>query len=161
MAKPTYPTPTTTTEREDYEAKGQNRLPFPLQPATSADVAAALVGQIERAEAAEAEQDRYDQAVQYGRIVHPHFGVIQVVVETLPLCQMCDTVERDPPNPGRFDARTTRGPWAFLCQPCWLAHSVGVLGTGRGQRLVTVDEAIALDAFGIPSGVFPGAGGEE
>lgn len=34
-----------------------------------------------------------------------------------------------------YDAKTTYGPWAYLCVPCFVDHGVG-LGTGRGQRLI-------------------------
>jgi hypothetical protein len=34
-----------------------------------------------------------------------------------------------------YDGKTTRGPWANMCESCFQANGVG-LGTGRGQRLV-------------------------
>ena len=38
-----------------------------------------------------------------------------------------------------FDARTTSGRWANLCQECFDVHGVG-LGTGKGQRFIVGSE---------------------
>lgn len=37
--------------------------------------------------------------------------------------------------PAAYDAATTLGPWANLCEECFARFGQG-LGTGRGQRLV-------------------------
>lgn len=35
-----------------------------------------------------------------------------------------------------YDGKTVHGPWAYMCESCWLLHGVGRLGTGYGQRLI-------------------------
>lgn len=51
-------------------------------------------------------------------------------VAKLPPCDI------DPSHgPAGYDAKTTEGPWGYLCEPCFAVHGVG-LGTGLGQRLV-------------------------
>lgn len=52
-----------------------------------------------------------------------------VIVDTLPTCDLCGSV-------ARYDALTTLGGWANLCQNDWLKYGVG-LGTGKGQVLMT------------------------
>jgi len=37
-----------------------------------------------------------------------------------------------------YDAATTQGPWAFMCDEHFAQHSTGRLGLGYGQRLVPV-----------------------
>ena len=34
----------------------------------------------------------------------------------------------------KFDAKTNRGPWAYMCDKCFQQNGVG-LGTGYGQRI--------------------------
>lgn len=65
-------------------------------------------------------------------------GRVAVCGPALPLCDLCE-------DDGRFDATAPElgGVWANLCR----AHANSVrLGLGRGQMLVTDDEAAALDA---------------
>lgn len=57
-----------------------------------------------------------------------------VEVASLPQCNFCG-------DEARYDAKTTIGPWAYLCQQCWESHGVGRLGTGFGQRLVLSQES--------------------
>lgn len=41
--------------------------------------------------------------------------------------------------PAVYDAKTKRGPWAYLCEEHFASHGLGLgLGTGRAQRLVLV-----------------------
>jgi hypothetical protein len=49
----------------------------------------------------------------------------------------CDihTGQGTPGVPAEYDGKTTAGPWANMCGPCFGTHGIG-LGTGRGQRLV-------------------------
>lgn len=54
----------------------------------------------------------------------------EVEVLELPNCQL-DHAE---PTLARYDARTTMGPWAYLCEAHFQEVGVG-LGTGNGQRL--------------------------
>ena len=54
----------------------------------------------------------------------------EVFVDELPLCQITHEV----PRPASYDAKTTSGPWAYLCEDCFQEMGVG-LGTGKGQRL--------------------------
>jgi len=35
-----------------------------------------------------------------------------------------------------YDARTTDGPWATMCEKCWKKHGTGQLGIGIGQEYV-------------------------
>lgn len=55
--------------------------------------------------------------------------LVVVEVKSLPKCDVCKTAD------AQYDAKLKQGPWAYLCSPCWLKHSVGRLGTGLGQRL--------------------------
>lgn len=50
-------------------------------------------------------------------------------VSVMPKCDICTAVE------AKYDAMTTRGPWAYMCQGCFGDYGVG-LGLGRGQELV-------------------------
>lgn len=50
-------------------------------------------------------------------------------VSALPKCDICTASD------AKYDAMTTRGPWAYMCQECFSDYGVG-LGLGRGQELV-------------------------
>lgn len=52
------------------------------------------------------------------------------VVSTRPPCDMCLVYE------AVYDGKTVAGPWAYMCEPCWLAFGVGRLGIGFGQKLI-------------------------
>jgi len=52
----------------------------------------------------------------------------QAQVASLPACDICGAR-------ARYDAKTWRGPWAFLCSQHFVEHGIG-LGLGLGQRLV-------------------------
>ena len=39
-----------------------------------------------------------------------------------------------------YDAATSRGPWAFMCDAHFSTESAGRLGLGFGQRLVPLTE---------------------
>ncbi len=52
----------------------------------------------------------------------------EVIVTKKPKCDIC---ERE----AEYDARTTFGPWANLCEVHFTLHGIG-LGTGKGQKLV-------------------------
>jgi len=55
----------------------------------------------------------------------------EAVVTELPQCDFCaDTAQ--------YDARTTFGPWANMCEGDFRTYGVGQLGTGLGQRLVVL-----------------------
>ena len=51
-------------------------------------------------------------------------------VVKLPYCDLCGAE-------AHYDAKTTQGPWGYLCDEHFAEFGVG-LGTGRGQRLVVV-----------------------
>lgn len=53
-----------------------------------------------------------------------------VKVAKLPFCQVCKDGTR-----AAYDAATTQGPWAYLCQRHFELLGIG-LGTGRGQLLI-------------------------
>lgn len=50
-------------------------------------------------------------------------------VSVIPKCDICTTGE------AKYDAMTTRGPWAYMCQECFGDYGVR-LGLGYGQELV-------------------------
>jgi hypothetical protein len=52
------------------------------------------------------------------------------VISSLPPCDICGLRE------AAYDGQTVRGPWAYMCEPCWQHHGVGKLGTGSGQKLL-------------------------
>jgi len=53
----------------------------------------------------------------------------QVTVPVLPKCD----IHAD--RTAAYDAKTTSGPWGYLCSDCFAEHGIG-LGLGLGQRLV-------------------------
>lgn len=57
----------------------------------------------------------------------------QVEVTELPWCQM-HPADQDPVL-AAYDGKTTLGPWAFMCDPCFKQYGIG-LGVGRGQQLI-------------------------
>lgn len=59
----------------------------------------------------------------------------QVEVATLPECDIHAYLKGEHGVPAAYDGRTKTGPWANMCDECYLELGVG-LGTGRGQRLV-------------------------
>ena len=58
---------------------------------------------------------------------------IKTYVSQIPDCDMC--AQDGKREPAAFDAKTTMGPWAHLCEEHFTLVGVG-LGTGLGQRLV-------------------------
>ena len=54
----------------------------------------------------------------------------QVEMETLPECDLCTET-------AHYDTKTRIGPWAYTCNPCYNKYSIGKLGTGYGQKLIT------------------------
>ena len=48
-------------------------------------------------------------------------------VERLPACDFCGRA-------ARYDGKTKRGPWAYMCEECFPILGVG-LGLGKGQEL--------------------------
>ena len=57
---------------------------------------------------------------------------VEAKVASIPPCDFCG-------EPAEFDAKTNQGPWAFMCQDDFDTHGNGVLGLGKGQRLVLID----------------------
>lgn len=51
-------------------------------------------------------------------------------VSELPSCDFCDLA-------AEYDGKTRSGPWAYMCETCFIFCGVG-LGLGRGQKLVVV-----------------------
>ena len=45
-------------------------------------------------------------------------------------CDVCKTA------PAKYDAKTVFGPWANVCELCFVMYTSGKLGTGYGQLLV-------------------------
>ena len=53
----------------------------------------------------------------------------------------CDMEHRKPKPPARFDARTYRGAWAFMCRTHYLAYRMHTtLGVGKAQYIITRTE---------------------
>jgi len=57
---------------------------------------------------------------------------VEAKVASIPPCDFCG-------EPAAFDAATSQGPWAFMCQDDFDIYGNGVLGLGKGQRLVLID----------------------
>jgi hypothetical protein len=53
---------------------------------------------------------------------------METVVATIPECSFCA-------EPAAVDGKTTRGPWAYMCETHFGQAGIG-LGVGVGQRLV-------------------------
>ena len=53
----------------------------------------------------------------------------QVSVALLPKCDFCG-------NTAEYDARTSFGPWANMCEQDFQQYGPGRLGTGYGQKLI-------------------------
>ncbi|MEU4217188.1 DUF4314 domain-containing protein [Actinoplanes sp. NPDC026623] len=62
----------------------------------------------------------------------------------LPPCDIHRAV-RNTVVAARYDGATRQGPWAYMCDGCFMAHGVG-LGLGRGQRLLLGPPPGAPDA---------------
>lgn len=58
---------------------------------------------------------------------------IKTYVNEIPACDLCAQDGRK--EPAAFDAKTSMGPWAHLCEEHFSLAGLG-LGTGVGQRLV-------------------------
>lgn len=63
-------------------------------------------------------------------------GQTEATVASLPMCDIHKYEKNDPGVVAAYDARTPRGPWAYMCEDCFPTYSMGKLGTGYGQRLV-------------------------
>ena len=60
----------------------------------------------------------------------------EVKVAKIPDCDLTQKYGmHDEPKPAAYDGKTTFGPWAYMCEACFVKFGVG-LGTGKGQRLV-------------------------
>jgi hypothetical protein len=57
-----------------------------------------------------------------------------VYVTELPPCTI-HQLTRETVVPARYDGATRQGPWAYMCDGCFMTYGVG-LGLGRGQRLI-------------------------
>ena len=58
----------------------------------------------------------------------------EYIGEHLPACDVCGKY-------ATHDAKTTSGPWAYLCDDHFEAIGIG-LGTGKGQKLILVNPEI-------------------
>ena len=59
------------------------------------------------------------------------------VVASRPECDLC--TQEGETSEALYDGKTRQGPWGYMCQAHFDRLGVG-LGTGRGQKLVTVTE---------------------
>ena len=59
----------------------------------------------------------------------------EVEVEFLPPCDI-HFHRRGETVDAQYDAKTSFGPWAYMCQECMDKFGPGRLGTGYGQKLV-------------------------
>lgn len=64
-----------------------------------------------------------------------HYTIARV--ETLPPCDFCKDLGRY--TDARYDGKTTKGPWAYMCGAHYSIYGMG-LGLGVGQRLKLMDE---------------------
>ena len=65
----------------------------------------------------------------------------QVMMKELPQCDICTAQGRS--SAAEYDAKTARGPWAYMCALCWTMFGASRrLGTGIGQRLVLKTEPV-------------------
>lgn len=55
----------------------------------------------------------------------------EVEVVKAPKCDFCD-------EQAKYDAKTTMGPWAYMCESHYKTHTAQRLGLGFGQRLVEI-----------------------
>ena len=55
----------------------------------------------------------------------------QVVVAELPQCDFCT-------GEAEYDAKTSIGPWANMCEEDFQVYGLGQLGTGIGQKLIVL-----------------------
>lgn len=62
----------------------------------------------------------------------PHTSV---VVASIPPCAIHQAHGAHLDVPAVYDAKTIWGPWAAMCEQCYLDYGIG-LGLGLGQRLV-------------------------
>jgi hypothetical protein len=61
-------------------------------------------------------------------------------VRTLPDCDIHKYHHGVPGVPAKYDAKTSNGSWANMCEPCWVERRWSPeLGTGKGQELVVGD----------------------
>ena len=66
----------------------------------------------------------------FERIVWDYDAIITATVDKVPPCSFCT-------KEAHYDAQQKdHGSWAFFCDEHWNTASVGMLGTGIGQRLV-------------------------
>jgi len=56
----------------------------------------------------------------------------------MPTCDLCKSKTL-----ARYDARTTFGPWAYMCQDHFDRFGPGRLGTGFGQQLAPQERVAA------------------
>jgi len=63
----------------------------------------------------------------------------EVRMSELPDCDTCKMQGKR--SKAEYDAKTYRGPWAYMCEDCWSVFAAvpGKLGTGIGQRLIVKD----------------------
>lgn len=59
----------------------------------------------------------------------------EVKVAVIPDCDIHTYEMGTPGVPAAYDGKTVYGPWANMCEDCFVRLGVG-LGTGRGQRLI-------------------------
>jgi hypothetical protein len=59
-----------------------------------------------------------------------------VITDSLPECDICISQGAAIPNRAPYDARTTGGPWAYVCEEHFATETDGTLGEGSGQYLV-------------------------
>jgi hypothetical protein len=61
----------------------------------------------------------------------------EAFVFVMPDCDIHKYDKKQPGVPAVYDAKTSRGPWAYMCQSCFNTEAMFPdLGTGKGQRLV-------------------------
>lgn len=80
------------------------------------------------------------------RIKATRIAGFTAITNSLPDCDLCVEQKVAIPNRARYDAQTTAGPWAFVCEEHFDSDTPGVLGYGHGQYLVPSEE---MEAGGL------------
>lgn len=65
-------------------------------------------------------------------------GAYETFVEEIPPCSF------HPDVPAEYDGKTKSGPWAYMCQACFVRVGVG-LGLGRGQTLILLQGSAPVE----------------
>lgn len=63
------------------------------------------------------------------------------IVAVMPPCQF----PHEEQTPAAYDALTHNGQWAYVCEDHFQIQTSGLLGTGKGQKLILAGDAPEVD----------------